>query len=253
MSEPNRSERVVAADRRILASVFVVAGAIAVAAMLSAGAQARAQATPSNTSPPTISGTAVSGETLTASLGSWTGTPPISYALAWQRCDAAGASCAAIAGETAQTYVLGGGDIGSTLRVDVTATNAEGSASVQSDQTAVVAAPTVPVNTSEPAISGSPVEGATLTATTGAWTGAGDHLRVPVGALRRGRRASRRLGLPIDPRSHELQLHAHGRRHRAAAPRPGHRVEQCRHGGRGVECDRHRARCRPPRARPAIR
>jgi hypothetical protein len=171
MPEPNQSERVAAADRPILATILAVGCGVAVAAMLSAGAQARAQATPSNTSPPSISGTAVSGETLTASVGSWTGTPPISYALEWQRCDAAGANCAAIAGEAAQTYVLVGGDVGSTVRVLVTATNAEGSESMPSAPTVVVTAQTAPVNTGEPVISGSPVEGSTLSSTTGTWDG----------------------------------------------------------------------------------
>ncbi len=62
-------------------------------------------------------------------------------------------------------------DVGSTLRVDVTATNAEGSASSLSAQTAVVTQPTVPLNTAEPLISGSPVEGMTLSTTTGTWAG----------------------------------------------------------------------------------
>jgi hypothetical protein len=171
MSESNRSARVAAADRRILAALILAGGAVAVGAMLSSGAEARSAAMPSNVSPPTISGTAVTGETLTASTGSWTGTPPISYAFAWERCDASGAGCGAIAGETAQTYVVAAGDLGFTLRVLVTATNAEGSASAESAQTAVVSAPTVPVNTAEPVVSGSPVEGATLTTTTGTWNG----------------------------------------------------------------------------------
>ena len=70
-----------------------------------------------------------------------------------------------------------------------------------------------------------------------------DHVRVPVGALRRRRRPSGRLRLPVDPRSHELQLHARRRRHRAAAPRPGHGVER-----RGLG-DRHRE---PVRCRAAV-
>lgn len=173
MSKSNRATAAVAANRRMLSSVILVAGAVAVGAMLSAGAEARSTATPANVSPPTVSGLAVVTETLTASVGSWTGTAPISYSFAWQRCDAAGANCGPIAGAAAQTYVAVGDDVGATLRVEVTATNAEGSANATSAQTAVVAVPTAPVNTSEPVVSGSPVEGVTLTTTTGAWTGAG--------------------------------------------------------------------------------
>jgi hypothetical protein len=87
---------------------------------------------PSNSSPPTISGTAQSGQTLTADPGSWDGTQPLSYAYQWRRCDSAGASCTDISGATAKTYSLGAGDVGSTIRVTVTASNSAGSSSAGS-------------------------------------------------------------------------------------------------------------------------
>ena len=92
-------------DPRRSPGLAIVAGAVAAGAMLSAGAEARSPAAPANVSPPTISGTAVVAETLTASPGSWTGTATISFAFAWQRCDAAGASCTPIGGATGTTYV----------------------------------------------------------------------------------------------------------------------------------------------------
>jgi hypothetical protein len=87
---------------------------------------------PLSTSPPTTAGTAQEGQTLTASPGTWAGTQPIAYAYAWHRCDALGGACAPIAGATAQSYELGSGDVGSTLRVGVTATNEYGSATATS-------------------------------------------------------------------------------------------------------------------------
>jgi hypothetical protein len=102
------------------------------------GVVASAPGSPTSTAPPTISGTAAVGQTLTASTGSWAGSPS-SFAFQWQRCNAAGSNCAAVAGATGQTYVVGTGDVGSTLRVVVTATNAAGATPASSAQTAVVA------------------------------------------------------------------------------------------------------------------
>jgi hypothetical protein len=49
---------------------------------------------PASTSAPTISGTTRDGELLTVANGTWTGTPTLSYAYQWQRCEPGGASCA---------------------------------------------------------------------------------------------------------------------------------------------------------------
>jgi thermitase len=93
---------------------------------------------PANTTPPTIAGTAQVGQTLTAGSGSWSESPS-GYAYQWQRCDSAGANCAALSGATAQTYTLGASDLNTTVRVSVTASNAAGpSAAASSSQTALV-------------------------------------------------------------------------------------------------------------------
>ena len=101
---------------------------------------------PASTSPPAISGTAQDGRTLTASTGSWSGSPT-SYAYEWQRCDTSGAACAAIAGATSASYAAQTVDVGSTLRVAVTASNGAGSATAVSAPSAIVAPAPAPAPT----------------------------------------------------------------------------------------------------------
>ncbi len=129
---------------------------------------------PANSSLPTISGTVRQGQTLTASAGVWTGSPT-SYAYRWDRCTASGAICADIGGATSSTYALVVADVGSTIRIIVTASNSYGSASATSSQTAVVTGLPVstglpPANTSLPTISGTDKQGQTLTASNGSWS-----------------------------------------------------------------------------------
>ena len=78
---------------------------------------------------PSIGGIARDGSTLTANPGSWDGTPTITYEYQWQRCDASGNNCVDIPGATGGTYTLGPDDVGSTIRVVVTAVNGAGSSS----------------------------------------------------------------------------------------------------------------------------
>ena len=139
----------------------------------SAAAVVTTPSAPSNTSPPTISGNAVAGQTLTADPGQWSGSPPITTTYQWRSCDQLGNGCSNISGATSQTYVLTQGDIGTTLRVVVTGTNTWGSASATSDATGVVVdpGPLPPSNTALPTITGTPQAGETLTADPGQWSG----------------------------------------------------------------------------------
>jgi hypothetical protein len=93
---------------------------------------------PAVASPPTISGTPVQGQTLTAAPGTWSNSPD-SYSYQWQLCDATGAGCTPIANATGPTYVPTSTEVGATLTVTVTAVNSEGqSAPVSSVATGIV-------------------------------------------------------------------------------------------------------------------
>jgi hypothetical protein len=147
--------------------------AVAVVLVFALTGQAATAVAPVNTVPPAISGTPTVGQTLTASNGTWLNSPT-SYAYQWLRCNGGGNSCVNVANGTQQTYTLVGADAGHTMRVRVTATNADGSASAQSAQTSAIAAATstaAPKNTSPPTISGTPKVGQALTASTGSWSG----------------------------------------------------------------------------------
>jgi hypothetical protein len=134
-------------NRRVAGLVALTALAssvVTVAALAGMGTAARSVA-PTNTSPPTISGTAEEGKTLTANRGNWNGTEPITYRYQWRRCDRDGGSCSNISGATSQTYVVKEVDVNDTLRVRVTASNNDGSNNATSVPTAVVrAAPQAP-------------------------------------------------------------------------------------------------------------
>src|SRR5437868_6099498 len=110
------------------------APALVVLALLAATALVGPAATgvPVNTSTPVISGAAQQGSTLTASRGTWAGLPT-SYAQRWLRCNPQGAECASIADGTGVSHLLALADVGSTIRVRVTASNSAGSASATSE------------------------------------------------------------------------------------------------------------------------
>lgn len=156
-------------------AVVALAGAAVLAVLVPTGS-AREQAAPSNTAQPTITGTPSLGQTLTAAPGTWTGDPTFAYQ--WVRCPtsggaADGSDCAVIGGASTTAYVVSSGDVGSRLRVRVTASNADGSAVSASNATATISGQAGPPNTAAPTIVGPTVVGQTLTASTGTWTGSG--------------------------------------------------------------------------------
>jgi hypothetical protein len=129
---------------------------------------------PANTALPVISGTTTQGQKLSSTTGSWSGSPT-GYAYQWEACESSGKheGCTDISEATASSYTLLSSDVGHTLRVVVSATNAGGSTSSTSAATAVVGAPASPppVNTAVPTVSGTTTQGQVLSSTTGSWSG----------------------------------------------------------------------------------
>ena len=124
-----------------------------------------------SSAPPVVTGVLNPGQTLSATQGTWTG-DQVTFAYQWERCTDSGTGCAPIPGATSSTYALTTGDLASTVRVTVTGQNRLGTAAATSANTGFVAGPAgAPVATAAPVLEGSLAPGATLTATTGSWTG----------------------------------------------------------------------------------
>jgi len=95
-----------------------------------------APAAPSNSVAPSISGTTTYASVLTASTGTWSGSP--TYAYQWQSASTSGGTYSNISGATSSTYTLATGEVGKYIKVNVTATNAGGSTSALSAATAQI-------------------------------------------------------------------------------------------------------------------
>jgi WD40-like Beta Propeller Repeat/RTX calcium-binding nonapeptide repeat (4 copies) len=117
----------------------------------------------------------VVGHLLTASVGTWSGTFPITYTYQWKRCDAAdpvNGACVAIPNATSSAYTPTAADFQKRLRVGVTARDSNGSTEQNSEVTDRVIA-IGPYNTASPRLSGEPnaVVDTTITVTNGTWVG----------------------------------------------------------------------------------
>jgi hypothetical protein len=135
-----------------------------------AAVQAAPAAAPVNIELPTITGTPRVGEVLTARNGTWDNAPT-SFRYRWLRCNENGNVCALLAAD-GQTYRLAQADVGSTMRVRVTAVNADGATNARSEQTDIIASSAAPLtNTARPTITGEARVGQELTASEGTWTG----------------------------------------------------------------------------------
>src|SRR5262245_50638070 len=109
--------------RALVAAVITTLVAVGAAAAVTQ----RAAVAPTNNSLPTISGSPTAGSTLTANPGTWSGSAPITFQYQWRICDGNGGACHDIAGATAQSYQLKNDDAGNTVRLQVIASNGDGS------------------------------------------------------------------------------------------------------------------------------
>jgi hypothetical protein len=162
----------IAAVAAHLRAVCVVAVASTFALAATAGAPAATTAAaPVNGCPPTVEGTLVVGKTVGAGNGCWQNSPT-SYAYKWVRCDQSGTNCVAITGATKQAYTLTSADVGHTLIVFVTATNAAGSTGpVNSKPSDLISAAAPPQFKTRPSVTGKTQVGEALVAKVGTFTG----------------------------------------------------------------------------------
>ena len=123
---------------------------------------------PVNHGPPSILGRPIDGAQLSATTGQWGGTPPLAFGYQWLRCTTN--SCQPISGANGATYLLTSSDVAYRLQVLVTASNAAGSQTAESDTTGIVA-PSPPANVIPPSITGNPYLGVNLTVDDGQWSG----------------------------------------------------------------------------------
>ncbi|MFZ1993210.1 MAG: hypothetical protein WAU75_03810, partial [Solirubrobacteraceae bacterium] len=126
---------------------------------------------PANTASPGISGAPQRGLTLNSAVGTWNGIGD-TFAFQWQR-SVDGTTWTSISGANGASYQLQPADEGDVVRIVVTGTNADGTASSASPPSATVAA-TPPVNTVAQVITGSAQRGQTLLCSAGTWLGIGN-------------------------------------------------------------------------------
>ncbi len=151
---------------REAASNATGAGSLAV----SAPSQVVVPLPPSNTEPPTITGSVPpeKGSPLPAQPGAWT-PESVSYSYQWLRCESSGGGCTAIAGASAQTYTPAAADVGHELAVEVRAIDEGVWEAASSAATAPVSYPTPSVTSIEPAVG--PAGGGTSVTITGQYIG----------------------------------------------------------------------------------
>ena len=163
-----------------MATRALLLGAFLASLLIPTAGSAGLRTAPQNVGQPVVSGRTVQGQILRTGLGRWNGTRPLAFRYRWLRCDASGGgvngvTCTTIPGETRRALLLRGADVGHRIRSRVIASNADGTASVNSNPTPGIVQPAstggAPSNVSPPTISGAPQQGQTLSAAHGTWNG----------------------------------------------------------------------------------
>lgn len=128
----------------LLASVATGAAVLLLTSGIASGSSSSAQyeaGHPVPTAEPVVTGTAQVGQTLTTTNGEWSSDSNITrYGYAWGRCDTNGSNCVTIGGATSNKYTLVDADQGHRIRSYVTAYNANGTTTSDSNATGTVAA-----------------------------------------------------------------------------------------------------------------
>jgi hypothetical protein len=130
---------------------------------------------PAISTAPTLTGGITQGTTLTATKGTWTGVPAPVLSVQWYRCtEALGTAtssvpgdCTAIEGQTALTYTSREADLGSGIRVVISATNGSGTVYAATAATARIAS--LPRISVAPGIIGEPAVGELLAVRGATW------------------------------------------------------------------------------------
>ena len=118
---------------------------------------------------PSISGSPIQNQMLTANKGVWSTTNDTVYSFVWLRCLADGSGCVTIPAATTAYYRAVADDVGLTLKVSVTATNADGDQSALSATSAKIK-PAAPLASPAPTLVGQAQVGKTATITIGTWS-----------------------------------------------------------------------------------
>jgi hypothetical protein len=136
-----------------------------VATLGAAQAASAAPLAPVELTPPSIVGSALEGQPVSCSPGTWLGNPT-GYSYTWQR------NAAEIAGATGSSYTLTAADVANAITCTVVASNGASSLPAISAPVIPVGLPSAgaPVETSLPAISGKAEQGQMLSCSHGSWT-----------------------------------------------------------------------------------